>query len=134
MKWLIPFTALLVCSTGTRSADAGLFDFLHDDGCCKPKCCQPAPKACCQPKPCCKPKPCCQPKPCCSSCDPCQKKCLFSRLFRHRHFHLSDWLRRDRHCGCGCNRRHCGCNQSCGGFIWSPIKNIQGPIPGNVTY
>ena len=32
MKWLIPFAALLVCSTGTRSADAGLFDFLHDDG------------------------------------------------------------------------------------------------------
>ena len=139
MKWLIPFAALLVCSTGTRSADAGLFDFLHDDGCCKPKCCKPAPKPCCQPKPCCKPKPCCQPKSC---CDPCQKKCFLSRLFSRRHFHLTDWLRSDRHrCGCGCHKRHCGCQHSSVGCnssgqpVNTPITPIiQEPIPGTVTY
>ena len=129
MKWLIPFTALLVCSMGTKSADAGLFDFLHDDGCCKPKCCEPAPETCCQPK------PCCQPKLCCSSCDPCRKKCFFSRLFHRRHFHLSDWLRLDRH-RCGCHKHHCGHRHSCGGCnsCGHPTTNIQEPIPGTVTY
>ncbi len=137
----------LVLSGFGANANAGLLDLFRHGGCCKPKpkCCKPAPK-CCHPKPCCKPRaipcrkpaPCCKPrccskpvKKCCSPCDPGGKKSFLRRMFRPRHFHISDWFRStNKGCGCGCPKQPCGCHHHHGGCHHSaPQGNEPAPAP-----